>query len=65
MTNRPVVPKVRAVAAAGAVATAVVAVLAAFGFDVPADVADEAVVGAAAIASFLAFLAGYLKRDPR
>ncbi len=60
----PIRPKVAASVTAGTIASAVVGLLVAVGVDVPADVADEAVVGIAALTTVVTFVAGYLKRDP-
>lgn len=64
------VPKVKAVAIAGVVITAIVAVLTAFGIIVPSDVSDAAQNGVAAVIiivsavqTVITFAAGYFKRD--
>ncbi len=66
------VPKVKAVAAAGAIVTLVITVLALFGVIVPDNISSQAegaiaatVIVVSFIQSVVVFAAGYLKRDEK
>lgn len=61
--DRTPVPKMQAVAVAGALITAIVGICAAAGIVIPEEVSDAALVAVTAIASVVTFVAGYLKKN--
>ncbi|HET8709263.1 MAG TPA: hypothetical protein VFL85_03195 [Candidatus Saccharimonadales bacterium] len=61
-TSKPTA-KVAAGGLAGVIVTAVVAILAAFGVVVPADVSSAALALVAAVTTIISFVAAYAKRE--